>query len=141
MVMGMYDKAPNFEETFNVGDRFVMLGAEYVGSIPTRYGAAEKSVLTIVSREHPDRKIRYSALGQGFARQAQNAERSDFPHVAEYVVVATGTSNNKVKLLARVDVDPREFIDGNDGPPLLDEGESLFTGEAPTVDKGAAIPF
>ena len=96
-------------------------------------------MFTIVSREHPTRKIRYSALGEGFARQAQNAERSDFPHVAEYVTVATGTGSNKVKLLARVDVDPREFINGNDGPPLS-VGESLFVGEPPTTDE-EAIPF
>ena len=117
--MGMYDKSPNFGETFNVGDRFVILNAEYAGTINTRYGDAEKSVFTIVSREHPTTKVRYSALGAGFARQSQNAERSDFPHVAEYVTVPTGKGNNTVKLLAKVNQDPRAFIDGEDAPPLM----------------------
>jgi hypothetical protein len=114
--MGMYDKDPNFGETFTEGDRFVVLGAEYVGTIRTARGEAEKSIFTIVSRLHPDRKVRYSALGKGFASQARRAERSDFPHVAEYTRVPSG--ENEVKLLAKVDVDPRAFIDGDDGPEL-----------------------
>jgi hypothetical protein len=117
-MMGMYDKTPNFGDAFVPGDRFVLCGAVYVGTISTRYGDAEKSLFTIVSRLLPEEKIVYSALGTGFARQAQNAVPADFPHVAEYTVIPTGKDRNEVKLLAKVDVDPRAFIDGNDGPAL-----------------------
>lgn len=116
--MGMYDREPNFEDSFKEGDRFVLTGAEYAGTIQTREGPAEKAVFVIVSREHPDVKRRYSALGVGFANQAKRAEPSDFPHVAQYVRVPTGQGDNKVKLLAKVDVNPRDFINGEDGPPL-----------------------
>jgi hypothetical protein len=125
--MGMYDKEPNFGETFKEGDRFVILGAEYVGSISTREGPAEKSIFTIVSREHPSSKVRYSVLGIGFANQAKRASRDDFPHVAEYVTVPTGRGENRVKLLARVEVEPRAFIDGDDGPPLADTDLTAVT--------------
>lgn len=135
--MGMYDKVPNFGEAFVPGDRFVLLGAEYAGKINTRYGEAEKSVFTIVSRDKPTVKVRYSALGAGFARQAQNAERGDFPHVAEYTISATGKGDNEVKLLVRVDVDPRAFIDGDDGPPLQ-AGDIPLPVES---TDGDAIPF
>src|SRR5271157_3086906 len=109
--MGMSDKEPNFEETFTEGDRFVILGMEYVGKIHTREGDAEKCLIQLVSREHPTRKVKYSALGVGLSNQAKRAERSDFPHVAEFVRIPTGQGDNKVKLLAKVDVDPREFLD------------------------------
>lgn len=121
--MGMYDREPNFEDSFQVGSRFVLTGAEYVGSINTREGPAEKSIFTIVSREDPQTEVRYSALGIGFANQAKRAESSDFPHVAEYTRIATGQGDNKVKLLAKVEVEPRAFLNGEDGPPL--EQESL----------------
>ena len=116
--MGMYDKTPNFGEIFKPGDRFVVLGAQFVGTISTRFGDASKSIFTLVTREHPDRKVQYAVLGEGFARQAQNATPSDFPHVAEYVTVPTGKQGqSNVKLLAPVAMDPRAFIDGDDGPP------------------------
>jgi hypothetical protein len=131
--MGMYDKEPNFGETFAEGDRFVLLGAEYVGTIKTKFGSAEKSIFTIVSRDHPSVKRQYAVLGDGFAGQARRSERADFPHVAEYTSVPTA-SGNRVKLLARVDVDPLAFIDGDDGPALtpvltpeaVEEGESIL---------------
>jgi hypothetical protein len=134
--MGMFDKEPNFGETFKEGDRFVILAAEYVGEIRTQHGKAEKSVFTIVSRDHPDRKIRYSVLGTGFAGQARRAEASDFPMVAEFVTVPTGNDGNRVKLLAKVDVTPRAFIDGEDGPAI----EPLEPTTAPAAGD-EAIPF
>lgn len=116
--MGMFDKEPNFGETFKEGDRFVLTAAEYVGTIQTREGLAEKSSFTIVSRAHPDEAIRYSVLGVGFANQAKRAKESDFPQVVEFITEATGTGDNRVKLLAPVNVEPRDFLNGNDGPTL-----------------------
>lgn len=134
--MGMYDKEPNFEETFTEGDRFVLLDAQYVGTINTREGPAEKSLFTIVSREHPTIKRKYSALGVGFANQAKRAEKGDFPHVAQFTRVPTGQGDNKVKLLAKVEVDPRAFIDGEDGPELPDTDLLAATGQAREEDVG-----
>lgn len=119
--MGMFDREPNFGETFKEGDRFVLTAAEYMGKISTREGPAEKSSFTIVSRAHPTEAIRYSVLGVGFANQAKRAKDDDFPQVVEYITVPTGTGDNRVKVLAPVNVDPREFLDGNDGPPLDDQ--------------------
>jgi hypothetical protein len=112
----MYDKDLNFGEHFNPGDRFVVLGLHYNGEINTSYGPAKATIMFIVTRESPTTKQRYMALGEGFAAQAMKAEPGDFPHVAEYVREPRGS--NEVKLLARVDVDPRKFIEGDDGPPL-----------------------
>lgn len=116
--MGMFDREPNFGETFTEGDRFVLMGAEYMGKISTREGPAEKSSFTIVSRAHPTEQIRYSVLGVGFANQAKRAKADDFPQVVEFITEATGTGDNRVKLVAPVNVDPRAFLDGEDGPPL-----------------------
>lgn len=134
--MGMYDREPNFEETFTEGDRFVLLDAQYVGTINTREGPAEKVLFTIVSREHPDVKRKYSALGVGFANQAKRAERGDFPHVAEFARVPTGQGENRVKLLAKVDVQPRAFIDGDNGPPLPETDLLAASGQASQSEEG-----
>lgn len=138
--MGMYDREPNFEETFTEGDRFVVLNAEYVGTINTREGPAEKVILEIVSRMEPTKRIKYSALGVGLANQAKRASRSDFPHVAEFVRVPTGTGDNKVKLLAKVDVEPRAFIDGDDGPPIQVQAD-LLSGSGSGGNGEEPIPF
>lgn len=114
--MGMFDKQPNFGEKFNVGDRFVLLSAHYDGEITTKHGKAEKSTFAIATRETPER-VEYSALGVGFGRQARAAVQGDFPVVVEYISVPTGNEGNSVKLLAPVAVDPRAFLDGEDGPP------------------------
>jgi hypothetical protein len=140
--MGMYDREPLFGEEFNVGDRFVVTDARYVGKIKTTYGEAEKSIFTIVSRKEPKKKISYSVLGEGFARQARQAERGDFPHVAEYVKIPTGTGGNEVKLLVKVDVQPRAFIDGDDGPELDTTDLEMRAGAASGVAAGEDdIPF
>lgn len=119
--MGMFDRLPNFGEKFNTGDRFVLVGAEYTGEINTKHGKAESCLFTVVSRDEPKKKIKYQALGVGFARQAKEAEPGDFPRVVEIIRVPT-SNDNEVKLLAPVDVEPRAFIDGEDGPPVnLDE--------------------
>lgn len=115
--MGMYDKDENFGEHFIPGDRFVVTGLRYVGEISTRFGKAKKSLVEIVTREEPKKRQMYSMLGEGFAGQAQRAESRDFPHVAEYIERPLD-GGNKVKLLSRVDMDPHEYIAGNNGPPL-----------------------
>jgi hypothetical protein len=126
--MGMFDREPNFGEAFKEGDRFVLTSAEYIGKIHTREGVAEKSSFTIVSKEHPQEEVRYSVLGIGFANQAKRAEGDDFPRVVEYITLPTGTGDNRVKLVAPVNVDPRAFLEGNNGPPL-DKGITSIRGE------------
>ena len=119
--MGMYDKDENFGDHFNPGDRFVVMAAHYDGEIDTKFGKAKKTTLTLVTRNLPKEKVRYMALGEGFAAQAQRADDRDFPHVAEYVREARA-GGNEVKLLAKVDVTPGEYINaGVDGPPLSDK--------------------
>lgn len=118
--MGMYDREPNFEENFSEGDRFVITGMEYAGTINTRFGPAEKTLIQIVSREHPTVKRTYSAIGSGFAQLAKRADRGDFPHVAEFIRVKLD-EKREVKRFAPIDVDPRAFIDGENGPPLSAE--------------------
>lgn len=137
--MGMDDREPNFGETFNEGARFILMGAEYVGTINTRYGDAEKSLLDIVSREHPDRRVKYTTLGVGIANQARRSERSDFPRVVELVAIPTGTGGNRVKRLVKVDVEPRAFLDGDDGPPV----DTLDFAAEPRSESGESsdIPF
>lgn len=115
--MGMYDRDPNFEEHFEVGDRFVVTGMEYVGTINTRFGEAHKTLITIVTRDSYPKRVTYSVIGAGFANLAQRADRADFPHVAEYVRVQLDARRD-VKRLARVDVEPRDWKDGDDGPPV-----------------------
>lgn len=138
--MGMFDKEPNFGEAFSEGDRFVLVAAEYVGTINTREGPAEKSSFTIVSRAHPNERIRYSVLGVGFANQAKRARSSDFPQVVEFITEVTGTGENRVKLVAPVNVDPREFLNGNDGPPL-DAGWQIVPARANPQEGADDIGF
>jgi len=114
----MFDREPNFGETFKEGDRFVLTAAEYVGTIQTREGPAEKSSFTIVSRSHPSEAVRYSVLGVGFANQAKRSKPDDFPVVVEFITEPTGTGDNRVKLVAPVEVEPRQFLSGDDGPAL-----------------------
>lgn len=115
--MGMFDKEENFGEAFKEGDRFILNAAEYIGQIQTREGAAEKSIFTVITREHPD-PVRYSVLGVGFANQAKRAEPGDFPQVVEYITQPTGSGDNRVKLVAPVRVSPEDFLNGNDGPRM-----------------------
>lgn len=117
--MGMYDKDENFGEHFNPGDRFVVTGLRFAGEINTRFGMAKLSHIEIVTRGVQE-KVKYAMIGEGFAAQAQHAEPSDFPHVAEYTVKELD-GGNKVKLLTRVDVDPRAFLNGDDGPALEEQ--------------------
>lgn len=132
--MGMYDKLANFGEVFKPGDRFVITGAEYVGNISTRFGDASKSIFTLVTREHPDVKKQYSVLGEGFARQAQNASAADFPHVAEYTTIPSREGQSNLKLLAPVAMDPRDWINGDDGPPPIPVADPLATPSATATD-------
>lgn len=140
--MGMYDPEPNFEDSFSEGDRFILMGMEYVGSIQTRFGPAEKVLLDIVSREHPTKRVKYSAIGRGFAAMAKRAERGDFPHVAEFIRVDL-PGGNQVKRFARVEVDPREFLNGDDGPELEPSqlGDALAGGAGSTAPADDDIPF
>lgn len=118
--MGMFDRDPNFGEKFSTGDRFVLVAAKYDGTMKTVHGDAEVSILTIVSRDEPKKKIDYRALGQGLAEQAKRASSGDFPQVVELQEIPTGNGDKKVKKLAPVLVDPREFLEGNDGPAPVD---------------------
>lgn len=136
--MGAFTAAPNFGEKFNKGDRFVVTNMKYNGKIKTRYGDAESSMLTIVSRDHPSQKISYLALGVGIARQATQAEPGDFPQVVELTDSPTSTPGNTVKLLAPIMVDPREFIDGNDGPEL---NLNSVVDATPDEDAGGEVGF
>src|ERR1700728_2594699 len=115
--MGMFDREPNFGETFKEGDRFVLDAAEYMGKIQTREGPAEKSSFTIRTQENPE-PVRYSVLGVGFANQAKRADAEDFPQVVEFVTEPTGSGDNRVKLVAPVRVEPDEFLSGNNGTRL-----------------------
>lgn len=116
--MSAFKQAPNFGEVFRKGDRFVVCGMKDNGEIQTKFGPAKSSMVTIVSRDHPTHKRTYLALGVGINRQACQAEASDFPQVVELTETPTSTAGNSVKLLSPVEVDPREFLDGNDGPAL-----------------------
>lgn len=122
--MGMYDKAPNFGEHFNDGDRFILVGATYQGTIKTTYGDAECCMFTVVTREAHE-PTSYLALGQGFASQVKRAESSDFPHVAE-LTRQPRPQGQEVKLLAPVDVSPKDWLEGNDGPPLESVSDTSF---------------
>lgn len=120
--MTMYEQDPNFEEKFKVGDRMVLTGMIYNGPISTRFGKAEKVTLLVVTRESYPAVEKYSALGQGFANLAKRATAGDFPHVAEFIHVPLGDGKH-VKRFAPVTngdgpLDPKEFIDGNDGDPI-----------------------
>lgn len=136
--MGMYEREPNFEDTFEVGDRMVVMAMEYVGTINTRFGAAHKTLVTVVTRESYPKRTTYSVIGAGFANLARRAERSDFPHVAEYVRVALDARRD-VKRFALVDVDPRAFIEGDDGPPVDVDGLAPQRGSGNEVQE--EIPF
>ena len=114
--MGMFDQDLNFGENFEPGDRFVLTGLQYVGKINTRNGEAEKSIVTVCTRESYPKQERYSFLGIGVANMARKAEASDFPVVVEYYY-QDRPDGKTLKLFARVNVTPGEFIKGNDGPP------------------------
>lgn len=129
----MYDREPNFEDSFKVGDRLVLTDAQFIGTINTRFGAAEKSLLTVVTRDSYPTRVTYSALGAGFANLARRATRADFPHVAEYILVDLG-DGKAVKRFAPVYADgsdellsPRAWVEGDDGRPV-DAGAFAPTG-------------
>lgn len=136
--MGMYDREPNFEENFDVGDRMVVVGMEYVGTINTRFGEAHKTLVTLVTRDSYPKRTTYSVIGAGFANLARRAERSDFPHVAEYVRIQLDERRD-VKRFARVDVAPRAFVEGDDGPPV--DVDALSPQNAQTGTATDDIPF
>jgi hypothetical protein len=114
--MGMFDRDKNFGEHFKPGDRFILTSLRYVGEIETVHKGAQKSIAGIVTRgtETPEK---YSLLGEGFAEQAQRATRGEFPVVVEYVKVPT-TGDREVKRLEPVNIEPRKWFEGDDGPPL-----------------------
>ena len=143
--MGLYDREPNFEEQFKPGDRMVLTGLQYVGTVNTKHGPAEKVFIDVVTREtYPNssgRVVRYSALGVGFAALAKRATRGDFPHVAEFVRVPL-PGGKEVKRFAPVEITPAEWVKGDDGPPLpieaLGAGDANVTATdaGPTDDVG-----
>jgi hypothetical protein len=140
--MGMFERDEPFGDSFQAGDRFVLTALTYEGIIPTRMGEAEKSRARIVSRDHPNKALWYSVLGVGIARMAKQAEPGDFPCVVELIEHPTGKGDQKVKLFAPVDVKPRAFIDGEDGPPAKrpDTADPL-SGPPAATDADEDIPF
>jgi hypothetical protein len=120
--MGLFDRDVNFGETFRPGDRFILTSLTYEGEIDTVHGKAQKSRAGIVIRGDDESPEKYSLLGSGFAEQARNAERGDFPCVVEYVLIPLA-GDREVKRLVPVDVTPRNWFEGDDGPPVtLHEG-------------------
>lgn len=116
--MSMFDKVLNFEDVFTPGDRFVLTGMKFEGEITTRHGKAQRTTIKTVTRDSYPKVISYSALGVGFASMAKRAERSDFPVVVEYAVVNL-PEDKTLKILAKVEVTPRDWKDGEDGPPVV----------------------
>lgn len=116
----MFDREPNFEDHFTVGDRFVITGMQYVGSISTKFGPAEKTLITAVTRDSYPAKTTYSAIGAGFANLARRSERGDFPTVVEYRRVQLG-EGRELKTFAPVAIEPRAFVEGDDGPPVPED--------------------
>lgn len=115
--MGMYDQEPTFEDHFQPGDRMVLMGLEYVGTITTRFGDAQKVRVSVITRESYPNRLVFSALGAGFANLAQRASAQDFPHVVQYVRVPLADGKD-VKRFVRVDVSPADWKDGDDGPAI-----------------------
>lgn len=138
--MGMYDNDANFEDNFSVGDRLVLMGMTYEGKISTRFGQADKTTIFAVTRESYPKSVRLSALGVGFANMARRAERSDFPHVAEYIIVDL-PNGNTLKRFARVDVTPRDWNQGEDGPAIDPTDYAPTASTSGNGDNGEEIPF
>jgi hypothetical protein len=140
--VSIHDKTayPNFGETFTTGDRFIVTDAKDGGAIKTVHGEAQRGLFQIVSRNHPDKKVLYQALGEGLAEQARKAEPGDFPCVMELVAIPTGKGDNKIKRLILIDVAPRAFIDGDDGPALTVE-DNLTAGDAVGASTEDALGF
>lgn len=115
--MTMYERDPNFEDAFTVGDRFVVTAMVYEGQINTKFGPAEKTRISIVTQDGYPETVTYSVIGAGFANLARRASAEDFPHVAEFIHVPLG-DNKHVKRLAPVDVDPKAFVEGDNGPEI-----------------------
>lgn len=128
--MGMFDRDPNFGEKFTPGDRFILCGIKYEGEIQTVHGTAKRSTVKIVTRDETDKKpISYTALGDGFALQAQRVATGDLPAVVEYVKIPIG-NDREVKRFEPVGIGPQEWFDGNDGPALV-MAEAGSSEEAP----------
>lgn len=124
--MSMFDREPNFEDTFKVGDRFVVTSLKYMGTINTRFGPAHRSTITIVTRDGYPRRSTYSVIGVGFKNLAERSSVTDFPVVVEFITVEL-PNNRSVKRIAPVTLngeklDPRTFVNGEDGDPI-DMGE------------------
>lgn len=136
--MGMFDRDKNFGEVFKPGDRFILTSLVYEGEIQTVNGAAEKSRAGIVLRNEGGDKTpeKYSMLGKGFAEQARRAQRTEFPCVVEYVKIPL-SNDKEVKRLEPVAVDPGEWFNGNDGPPL--STEMVAAGVASGVNEDASF--
>lgn len=119
----LFEREPNFEEKFKVGDRFVLMGLRYTGSIATSNGSAHRSLVTAITRESYPKRITYSALGVGFKNMAERATPSDFPVVVEYIRVPL-PGNRDVKRFAPVTweeepLTPADFVkNGIDGDPI-----------------------
>jgi hypothetical protein len=131
--MSMFDNDVNFEDHFEVGDRFVLTNIRYEGKITTKFGEAERTTMTIVTRDGYPKQEKFSALGVGFANMAKRAERKDFPVVVEYIVVDL-PNNKTLKRLALVEVTPAAWKDGDDGPPID------ITAYTPSPNEGASTP-
>lgn len=140
--MSLYDREPNFEDTFAVGDRFVVTDLRYTGTIRTKFGDAHRCLITIVTRDGYPKRETYSVIGAGFKNLAERATRGDFPHVAEYVRVELSGGRDVKRLALVMDgderLDPRAFVNGTDGDPIDVNSLAPGDGGAPAEDD---IPF
>lgn len=142
--MSLFDREPNFEETFTEGDRFALVSLQFMGQISTVKGPAKKTLITVITRESYPNRATYSALGEGFAAMAQRAQPSDFPVIVEYARVPLA-SGNSVKRLEPVlkdgePLNPGNWRQGDDGDPIVIEAPKTASGsDAPTPGNGGNI--
>lgn len=142
----MFDREPNFEDTFKVGDRFVLMNLQYTGTIRTRMGEAHRSIITAVTRDSYPGQTAYSVIGVGFRNMAERSVPADFPVVVEYVRVSL-PGGKDVKRLARVmngelPLTPADFIHAKiDGDPIDMAQFDSSVGESAPSDSGEGPGF
>lgn len=118
----LFEREPNFEDHFKVGDRFVLMGLQYMGPMRTKMGLAERSVVTAITRESYPARLSLSVIGVGFKNMAERATVGDFPVVVEYIRVPL-SGGREVKRLAPVTKDgepltPGDWKNGENGDPV-----------------------
>lgn len=139
--MGAFDKRKNFEDEFSEGDKFVLLGLKYEGTIKTREGDADLTIARVRTGERQAENL--GILGRGIAGQARRAERSDFPCVVEYGRVQL-SEDRSMKVLAPVVIGEsgcRAFVGGEDVGPADYSAWDSVTAAADVVSDGEDVAF